>query len=368
MKSTFHNSLILTGIMALALTSCVFDSEEKSNKGEGTSKNTAILMHTSDYTTGSMRWLSGDTISDAKVSFNSDTKLVAHGKMLYVLERYGADNIAIVNIENLPSTSEITQVSLAPLANPMDLEVINDTLAWVALYGTDYLLQINPKTGKSIDSVSLKKWNAEGADVPYAQSLALYGDTLIVVLQRLGEDFAVIEKGFVVLLDAKNGETLGEIELKGTNPFDALLIEDQLFVGCQGSSRNEDLDDSKSLDVVDLKTGKVRVFTTAKDLGGSPTSLAFDEKNDILYVGSYRSWGDMPLASVNASTGAVIKKEIPGATNVFGGIVFDEKQGILYIGDQDDKEGGLKIWNGTAMQAVPGKELLPVTSLVVTHW
>lgn len=365
-----NRKLISTVVTASALLSaCVFDSEDNKDKDGGIAGQSTVLAFTSDYTTGALRWLEGDTLSAASLEFNSDSKLVVHGQTLYVLERSGADNLVILDASQLPSKDGIHQVALADASNPMDLVVVNDSLAWIALYGKDYILAIDPKTGKAKDSVDLSEYNVGDATVPYMQSVAMYGDTLLVVLQRLGADWSVSHKGLVILIDAIDGEILDEVELKGKNPFDARVIGDKLYVGCQGSSQGTiQLDDTRSLDVVDLKTGEASVFVKSKDLGGSPTSLAYDSKNELLYVGSYKSWGDMPVGIVDLATGKVLQKAIPNVYNAFGGIDVDPTTSTLYIGDQDSENGGLKAWDGDSTRVVKAKKAMPMSSIVVANW
>lgn len=369
------NKLSLLPLAAFAATTlfsgCLFDSEEKkSNDGAGVETKSAVVAFTSDYTTGALRWVSGDSIPSGSIAFNSDSKIVAHGQTLYVMERTGADNLVILDLETLPSTEGIKQVALEDGANPMDLVVVNDTLAWVALYGKDYLLAINPKTGKAKDSIDIGDYKATGSSVPMAQSVLLYGDTLIVLLQRLGASYAVEEKGMVVLMDAYTGKIIDDVELKGKNPFGGIVLGSKLLVSCQGDAYgNPDFDDTKSLDQLDLKTGEVKVLTTSKNLGGGPTSLAYDEANDILYIGSYRKYLDVAVAQVNPNTGAVISKAIPDVKNAFGGIAYDAEAKLLYVGEQvSSTEGALLTWDGKTTVAIPGKKLLPMASIAVTHW
>lgn len=348
---------------------CLFDSEESKNNSETITGTSTVFAFTSDGTTGELRWLEGDSLSASSLEFHNDSKVIPQGNMLYILERYEADNLVILDASKLPSSESVKQIALKDASNPMDLVVVNDTLAWLALYNEGYVLAIDPSTGKAKDTLDISEYSSEGAPSPYTQALELYGDTLLVVLQRLNADWSVEKKGLVLVVDAISGKILDEIELKGRNPFDARVIGAQLYVGCQGSSMGTMvLDETHSLDVVDLKTAEVEVLVTSKNLGGAPTSIAYDAKKDLLYVGSYKAWGDMPVAIVERATGKILQKAIPNIYNAFGGIDVDPETSLLYIGDQDTEKGGLKTWDGDTTLTIQSGDALPIYSIAVGNW
>jgi len=187
-------------------------------------------------------------------------------------------------------------------------------------------------------------------------------------MQRLNS-WSPSAKGLVALLNAKTGAILDTISLKGNNPQAAILDGARLLIPNEGDLMDSTTAAStRSLDVIDLKTGTVSVLATSTALGGAPGTVALDSKNRKLYVGVYHNWGTMPVAIIDADNGDILQTSIEGVADAEGGMAFDTVSGSVFIGDRSSTNGGLKIWNGTSLRTAPSGDALPPLSIAIANW
>src|SRR5262249_30053180 len=108
--------------------------------------------------------------------------------LIYVVNRFGADNIQILDPSN--SFQQVREFSVGNGANPQDIMVVSPTKAFVSLLNAPYLLVCDPSTGTLTDSIPLARFaNSDG--IPDAARMWSYGagSRIFVALQRL-QDFA----------------------------------------------------------------------------------------------------------------------------------------------------------------------------------
>ncbi len=354
---------------SLLLSGCLFDSDSTDNKVSTLTQNSVVAVFTSDYTSGAMRWLDSNQLADDSLQFNQDSRIHAGGQYIYVLERFGADNLVRVDAAKLGIGDAAVeyQKSLGAGANPEDVAIVSSSLGWLALSGRGYLLKFNPATGLAMDSIDISAYSQDSTPSPQAVALALYGDTLCVVLQRL-TSWSPNHPGLLLLLDANKGSIMDTIALLGHNPGEIVLEDGKLYVANSGDLMNSELDDTRSLDVVDLKTGSVKVLSTSVALGGGPSGLTLDQKNQVLYTSVYKGWGETTVAKVSLTDGKVITAKLPGVSNGFGGVAFDNKTQILYVGEQDQTLAGVKSWDGDSLRVVSSPKVLPPTGFAIANW
>ena len=83
--------------VALLLAACSDNSSSANEEAENTpsTQESKIFIFGSDYTTGELYINS----TEQTFLFNQDSKVIAAGENVYVLERYGADNVIKLNKE-----------------------------------------------------------------------------------------------------------------------------------------------------------------------------------------------------------------------------------------------------------------------------
>ncbi len=188
------------------------------------------FITTTDYTTGSSSviWLDDIHSADKNVaSISSDAVSRCYQDRIYVVNRYGGDNIQILN----PSAgfATVRQFSVGNGSDPHDIAFVSETKAYVTRYNTTDLWIVNPSTGAHSGTIDLSSL-ADGDGIPEMDCMVLIGDRLFISIQRLDRDnwwlpappshIAVVDVTADTLLDVEPA-TPGtqSIILAGTDPY-----------------------------------------------------------------------------------------------------------------------------------------------------
>ncbi len=146
-----------------------------------------LVMTTSDFTTGYFSTISLESLKVYKDIFpvHSDAVVKSTGGEIFVLNRYGADNV--VKVSPWENFRPVYEVSLGNKSNPQDIALVSPTLAYVSLHNRDYLAAIDPGNGKTVGAISVSAWS-DSDGYPEASSLYTNETTLYVTLQRLNRN------------------------------------------------------------------------------------------------------------------------------------------------------------------------------------
>jgi DNA-binding beta-propeller fold protein YncE len=206
------------------------------------------FVTTTDYQTGSASavWLDGGFPADKNVAaIHSDAVARHFGGLIYVVNRFGADNIQILDPANGFGT--VRQFTVGNGADPHDIAVVGETKAYVTRYGKTDLWIVDPSTGKHTGSIDLAGF-ADGDGIPEMDQLRLDGDRLFVTVQRIdqGTDWGPVGLSYLVVVDV-SADTLFDVDpatvgvqaiaLSGTNPFSDVQTETtsgRLYLACAG--------------------------------------------------------------------------------------------------------------------------------------
>ncbi|HOY64464.1 MAG TPA: hypothetical protein PK745_14930, partial [bacterium] len=120
---------------------------------DSSSSSVAIaVVATTDWTSGALSYitLNGDmstapAATNNVVSIHSDATVKADGGYVFVINRYGQDNITV--LDPADGLSLVTQFSTGNGSNPQDVAAISATKAYVSRLGSASLLIVNPATG-----------------------------------------------------------------------------------------------------------------------------------------------------------------------------------------------------------------------------
>lgn len=203
---------------------------------------------TTDFQTGGMSAIDLVTraVSVDVASVHKDARARWHGGLIYVLNRFGADNVQILN----PATgySTVRQFSVGNGANPSDIVVVSPTKAYVSAYDRAQLQKWNPATGANLGSIDLSAF-ADADGLPEADHMARFGRWLFVALQRLDrtQGFIPTDSSLVVVIDTAT-DTIVDVNpslpgtqaivLARTNPVTAFAwdpIGRRFYLGCVGA-------------------------------------------------------------------------------------------------------------------------------------
>lgn len=340
--------------------------EESSSSAEEVSSSSAedvvtAVVFGSDYKTGELRWvINGKKLSEKSIAFIQDSKVIANGSDLYVLERMGADNITKLNPKELEEKVEkavVWQIPLDDGANPTDIAFSGEN-AWIALQNADSLVRISTKDGKISKSIKTTDFAYEGETSPYVADIELNDGKLYVLMQRYMLDPATwattYPKGLLAIYDASTGDLKDTVQLLKKNPTAMTFFDGSLYVASQGeynAAYGTDADEERGIEKVNLAEKKSELIVSGKTLGGG--IYAFAAEHGIAYAAIYRSYGDVPLAKIDLA--AKTASTVEGIADAEGSLAV--KGGVVYVGDRSfgaEKVFVVKDGKASAVETVEG--------------
>lgn len=340
--------------------------EESSSSAEEVSSSSAedvvtAVVFGSDYKTGELRWvINGKKLSEKSIAFIQDSKVIANGSDLYVLERMGADNITKLNPKELEEKVEkavVWQIPLDDGANPTDVAFSGEN-AWVALQNADSLVRISTKDGKISKSIKTTDFAYEGETSPYVADIEINDGKLYVLMQRYMLDPATwattYPKGLLAIYDVSTGDLKDTVQLLKKNPTAMTFFDGSLYVASQGeynAAYGTDADEERGIEKVNLAEKKSELIVSGKTLGGG--IYAFAAEHGIAYAAIYKSYGDVPLAKIDLA--AKKASTVEGIADAEGSLAV--KGGVVYVGDRSfgaEKVFVVKDGKASAVETVEG--------------
>jgi hypothetical protein len=313
---------------------------------------TRAFVLTTDFQTGSLSVNTLGTSAVAKdvAAVHSDAVERWYGGLLYVVNRFGQDNIQVID----PAQNYLTvrQFSTGNGSNPQDICFVSATKAYVTRYDVSDLLIVNPSTGASLGVIPLGTF-ADADGNPEMAHMVRVDDRVFVAIQRLDRNagyqptdrslIAVIDAGADTVLDA-DPATPGRqaIRLTGKNPYTVFAFDratSRLLIGCAGVYGALD-GGIESVDPVTLKSLGYAITETA--LGGDVGDIAWNGA-----AHSYAIVSDADFNTLLVSWSAVTGRRI---ATVFapGGFSLNDcelnDRGELYVCDSDLLSPGLFVF------------------------
>jgi DNA-binding beta-propeller fold protein YncE len=200
----------------------------------------------SDFSTGSFS--SVDAASHAPAcdvaSVSSDARVRWYDSRVYVVNRFGADNIEVLDGT---SYAFVRQFSVGNGANPYDIAFASPTHAYVTRYESADLWIVNPATGAHTGTISLAGL-ADADGIPEMDRLEMVGPLLFVSLQRVNRNagFQPTDSSLVAVVDTRTDALVDcdpvaagvqGILLPLVNPVTAFVFDaprTRLYLGCVG--------------------------------------------------------------------------------------------------------------------------------------
>jgi DNA-binding beta-propeller fold protein YncE len=335
----------------------------------GTPQQLAFVVAT-DFQTGSFATVSLDeprTVTPASPArvINTDALARAHGGLVYVINRFGADDIQVLD----PARNFATafQCSTGGGSNPNDIAFRSGTKAYVALFARSDLLIVNPVARIDcsdfvLGSIDLSAY-ADEDGIPEMTQLAIVGDRLYVSLERL-TNFMPAGPGALVTIDTNTDQVIGEITLTGENPFGqskGLTVEgEKLVVTEVGKFGVND----GGIERVDLLSATAEgFFVTEADLGGDITDFVLISDHlgyAILSQGDFTN----ALVAFDPTTRMVTQTLMSGGS--LSDVEIDDR-GELFVADRNISTPGVRIFrasDGTEITTAPLDLGLPPFDIV----
>lgn len=365
-------TLLAASSLAFFMQACGDDSSSSSAPGEDaeqTATAASVYVFGTDYTAGELHAVKDGKVASEGIEFHQDAKLVSAGGNLFVLERYGADNLVLFNTEK----NEVTwQVSLDDFSNPADVVMASKDEAWVALDGADKLIKVAVKDGKTKKTVNTGDFAIGEDGNPHATDLEVSGDTLFVLFNRyyskkVDTNFVTVyPNGLVAMYKLSDGELLDTISLVTQNPMAMAKAKAGIFVASQGDYNDAwgtDADDNRGIEKLDLSKKSSKLFVSGKKLGGGVSAMAVNADDNEAYVAIYKSYGDVPVVEVDLEKGDT--EIIKGVADAEGSIAVDQATGKVYIGDRSYGEESVYVYDGDKVEKIDNGKALPPYSIVL---
>ena len=200
----------------------------------------------SDFSTGSFSSIdAASKLSACDVaSVHSDARVRWYNGRVYVVNRFGADNIQVLDGA---SYALVRQFSVGNGANPYDIAFASPTHAYVTRYESTDLWIVNPATGAHTGTVSLAAL-ADADGIPEMDHLEMVGPLLFVSLQRVNRNagFQPTDSSLVAVVDTRTDVLVDcdpvtpgvqGILLPRTNPVTPFVFDTartRLYLGCAG--------------------------------------------------------------------------------------------------------------------------------------
>lgn len=178
------------------------------------------------------------------------------------------------------------------------------------------------------------------SETPNAADLEVSGDTLFAVFQRYevaDDGYSAIfnDPGLLAIYKLSDGTLLDTIPLLTKNPQAVKVVKGNVYVGTQGeynASWGIDADENRGIEKVDLKNKKSELWVSGTLLGGGVYMMDVDPISGKAVVAVYKAYQNVPAVEVDLTDKSV--RRIDGVVDASGGIYFDRKGELFYIGDR----------------------------------
>lgn len=144
---------------------------------------------------------------------STDPVLRYYGGKIYIINRFGADNITIINAAD---NQFISQISTGSGTNPQDVAVKGNKIYVAALKSGNIIILDESNPGGLPQFIDISIYDTDG--IPDANSLYLVGDLLFVSLEHLDGSFSSTD-GTVLVIDTTTDQVVDTIDLTYNNPF-----------------------------------------------------------------------------------------------------------------------------------------------------
>lgn len=310
---------------------------------------TRAFVTTTDYSSAGLRRIDLNTraVLPGEAAVYTDTRLRWHDGLVYVVNRFGQDNIQVVDPATLVT---VRQFSTGNGSNPADIAFVSPARAYVTLYEKTGLLIVNPQTGGTLGSVALGAF-ADADGIPEMDHMELVGPLLLVALQRLDRNhgFAPTDSSLVVVVDTR-ADTVFDVNpaqpgkqgfrLTGKNPVTPFAVDPasgRLLIGCAGSYAALD-GGIEWIDPVELKSLGYAITEAA--LGGNISGFAWytaAHSYAVIYDASFNGL----LVSWSATSGSKLATIF--SASGLGDLGLDDRD-ELYVCDGTFTSPGVRVW------------------------
>jgi hypothetical protein len=313
------------------------------------------FITTTDYITGnaSVLWLTNPITVDCNVRpLHSDAVARYFDGYIYVVNRYGADNIQVLDPQDGFST--VCQLSVGAGSDPHDIMVLGPHKAYVTRYNTNVIWIIDPSMCVQTGSIDLSALvDADGkAEI---DMMCRVGDRVFVTVQRLDRNspgWPPVGPSYVAVIDVATNALVDTdpvapgvqpIALQGTNPFSDIELDPyggDLYISGVGKWGLRD-GGVESIDPIGLHSNGI-VFTE-NAAGGDILDVEIDRGTAGFAIVSDADFFTL-LISYNAQTGVKTGTLYDPNDYVLRDIEISPSH-ELFLADRTPTNPGIRIFN-----------------------
>jgi len=311
--------------------------------------------------------LETNTLTALDLPIYSDAVVRTYNGAVYILERFGADNVLKFDPSATDESGVVYQQHLGDGWNPVGIEFVSATKAYIANHNAAHISVFDPTAHTITGSIDISDYTfkPDSNTSPYANEMVLVGDRLYVMLQRRN-GFNPGAPTLILTIDTETDANLAadSIRCQYQNGYDMVYVDGALYVTNPG---NGFVVGDGAIEKVDLATGAVSTVIDENTLGGNPNQIVH-KSGTHFYVQNYIGWQNVSVVEVDAAAGTVVET-LPGVKDAFGGLCYDAASAKLYVGERDSSAIGVHVYENNVHVAGPimSENSLPPSGMAIVR-
>jgi hypothetical protein len=327
---------------------CMHDANEaqENPRVEAASSRRAYFTAT-DYASGLLLSLNLDSLSRGPDSIEifKDSRVIAHGGFVYVLESLLADNILKYDPVG---QSVVYQKHLGKNLNPLDMDIINDTTALIAAENSHWLYWCNTRNGSLVDSLDLSQFifkpdSGQGVAAlsPHAFAVKVFGDSAVVGLQRRNGDWQKTGgMAQIAVIDWKTKSIRDTLISQSPNAAEMWVDERFIYLASQGAYG---VPDDGGIYRWRRGDGERSTLLEGSEWNGDIGTISCNGDGRCLLAIS-PEWGKTDVFPMDLTTGD-LSAALPGLKDASGGILYDSKSKRWVVGERESQSAGIVVFD-----------------------
>ncbi len=300
-----------------------------------------------------------------------DTEAVFYQSKIYVVSRWGADHITVIDPRN--ELAVVRQFSVGAGSNPQHICFVSEQRAFVTRYESTVLWEVNPATGQRTGVIDLAPL-ADADGNPEMHKMAIRAGRLFVTLQRIdrttwqpagGSCLAVIDLATNTLIDVDPlSPGIQGIDLLAENPNSGILVDPitgDFLVGQLGAYAVLD----GGIERIDPGTGESRGFVlTEAALGGDLYAWTTGNGWDAYAVRLTPGW-TTDVVACDLRTGLAGPTIASRPEFAYAHLLVDMVRRELFVCDRTYANPGLRVFDTETLQSLTAQ---PIGVGLYPHW
>ena len=290
----------------------------------------------------------------------SDISVNGYGQHYYLIRKLNGDQVLKVDIEN--PGKEVWQASTLESgeqgsANPYQLVFVNESKAYLLLYGKNEAWIVDPSATQADDFFSGQTLNLDvympddSIGVVNMSAGTVVNGKLFITMQRLDSNYSPSNMGYIAVFDTETdteletnadaSDNLKGIPLEGRNPTNIQYVDQTGLVVTNLGSYSAPFDGT-SLDIIDPETYQVSSMIQDSEINFQINDAVIISQTQG-YILNYAGWQDISLQSFNPSEGPSSLTTINNLTGMDLRDIELSPEGRLWLADATLTNSGIRV-------------------------